>query len=179
MRGFMNKNMKKLTLSAMFLALGQVLPFITGQIPQIGVMLSPMHFPVLICGMVCGPQYGALVGFICPLLRSVLFGMPRMFPNAVGMAFELCTYGFVSGLMLARFKEKDTKAIYISLITAMIAGRIVWGIAQFIMLGMTGGAFTFQAFLAGALLNAIPGIIAQLILIPILVRALLKMNIVR
>ena len=93
----MNKN-RKLTLAAMFLAIGQVLPFITGQIPQIGVMLSPMHFPVLLCGMACGWQYGGLVGFICPLLRGVLFGMPALFPNGTAMAFELMTYGCVTGL---------------------------------------------------------------------------------
>jgi riboflavin transporter FmnP len=174
----MNSN-RKLTLAAMFLALGQVLPFITGQIPQIGVMLSPMHFPVLLCGMACGWQYGGLVGFICPLLRSVLFGMPRMYPNAMGMAFELCTYGIVSGWMLSKFEEKSIKNIYISLITAMICGRIIWGLAYTIMLSGTDSPFTFQAFLAGAFLNAVPGIIAQLVLIPLIMRALINAKLIK
>jgi len=178
-KDIMNTNIRKMTLAAMFLAIGQVLPFITGQIPQIGVMLSPMHFPVLLCGMVCGWQYGGLVGFICPLLRSILFGMPRMYPNAVGMAFELCTYGIVSGLILAKFEKKTIPNIYIALITAMLAGRVVWGIAQTLLLSGSSSPFTFQAFLAGGFLNAIPGIIAQLILIPLIMRALVQGGLVR
>ena len=82
----------------MFLALGYVLPFFTGQIPAVGKMLLPMHIPVLLCGFVCGWQYGLMVGFIVPLFRSVLAGMPVMMPTAVGMAFELATYGVLCGL---------------------------------------------------------------------------------
>lgn len=130
----------------MFFALGIVLPFLIGQIPAIGKMLSPMHIPVLFCGLIVGWKYGLIVGFLLPLVRSVLFGMPALFPNATGMAFELGTYGFVIALVYSRFPHKNTMAVYISLITAMLAGRIVWGIAQVIMLGVTGGAFTFQAF---------------------------------
>lgn len=163
---------KKIVLSAMFLAIGQVLPFITGQVPQIGRMLSPMHFPVFLCGFFCGSGYGALIGFVCLLLRSVLFGMPAMFPSAVGMAFELMTYGLVSGILSEKLGKKSYKMIYLALIAAMICGRMVWGIAQIILLGFQGGTFTIEAFMAGALLNAIPGIILQLIIIPVLVKNL-------
>ena len=165
-------NTRKMTLAAMFLALGQVLPFITGHIPEIGKMLSPMHIPVLLCGFFCGWQYAAIVGFICPILRSFLFGMPALFPNAVGMAFELMTYGFLSGLLSGKLGKDKLWKIYVALIGAMIGGRIVWGIAQVILLGITGSAFTWSAFVAGAFLNAIPGIILQLILIPALVKAI-------
>lgn len=167
-----NKQVQALTLSAMFLAIGQVLPFITGQIPTIGAMLSPMHLPVLLCGFIVGPMYGAIVGIICPLLRSVLFQMPRMYPTAIAMAFELCTYGFVSGFMFRYLKQKSIKNIYISLISAMIIGRLIWGIAQYVLLGFSNNTFTFNAFLTGALINAAPAIIIQLILIPLLVKAL-------
>ena len=85
----MSKNLKNMTLAALFLALGLVLPFFTGQIPQIGSMLLPMHIPVFLCGLICGWQYGAAVGFVVPLMRSVLFGMPPLFPTATAMAFEL------------------------------------------------------------------------------------------
>ena len=96
----MKKNdIKKLTLSAMFLALALVMPFLTGQIPQIGAMLCPMHIPVLLCGFFCGGPWGLLVGFVSPVLRSIIFGMPTMFPKAICMAFELATYGLVSGLL--------------------------------------------------------------------------------
>jgi thiamine transporter ThiT len=165
-------NIRKLTLSALFLAIGQVLPFITGQIPQIGAMLLPMHFPVFLCAFFCGPQYAALIGFICPLLRGILFGMPVLFPNGTAMAFELMTYGFVTGAVYARFKEKSLAAVLISLIAGMLAGRIVWGIAQITLLGIRGNGFTVQMFLAGAFVNAVPGIIAQLILIPLIVKSL-------
>ena len=80
---------KKLTLSAAFLGLGLVLPFLTGQVPQVGSMLLPMHIPVLLCGIICGWEYGLAVGAILPLLRSVIFGMPPMYPTALAMTFEL------------------------------------------------------------------------------------------
>ena len=166
------KDIRKLTLSAMFLALGQVLPFITGQIPEIGKMLSPMHYPVFLCAFFCGPKYAALIGFICPLLRGVLFGMPVLYPNGIAMAFELMTYGFITGTVYERFKEKNLKAVLISLVAGMLGGRAVWGIAELILLGVFGNGFTLEMFLAGAFVNAIPGIIAQIILIPLIVMAI-------
>ena len=164
---------RRLTLSAMFLAIGQVLPFITGQIPQIGSMLLPMHFPIFLCAFVCGPYYAAIVGFICPLLRSILFGMPVMFPNGIGMAFELCAYGLITGTVYKLFRKKSLANIYAALICGMIGGRIVWGLVQTIMMSVSGGnTFTFAAFIARGFTNAIPGIIAQLLIIPFLVRFL-------
>ena len=105
-----NQNTKKLAYAALFLALCLVLPMLTGQIPQIGSMLLPMHIPVLLCGLVCGWQYGAAVGFVGPLLRSVLFGMPPMYPVAIAMAFELLTYGLVIGLVYRRMAQKGAAA---------------------------------------------------------------------
>ena len=81
----------KLVLSGLFLALAFVLPFLTGQVPEIGNMLCPMHIPVLLCGFICGWPYGLLIGFLSPLLRSLILGMPPMFPKAVCMALELAT----------------------------------------------------------------------------------------
>lgn len=161
-----NSNIKNLALAAMFMALGLVLPFFTGQIPQIGKMLLPMHIPVLLCGLICGWKYGLTVGFVTPLLRSVIFGMPILYPMAIGMAFELMTYGFVIGFLYERSRWKCIFALYRCLIIAMLSGRIVWGIAQMILLGVGQNGFTYQAFIAGAFLNAIPGIIIQLVLIP-------------
>ena len=116
---------KKLVLSAMFLALAFVMPFLTGQIPQIGSMLCPMHIPVLLCGFFCGAPWGLVVGFIAPILRSFTLGMPPMFPTAFCMAFDASKFGL-------------------------------------------------SAFLAGAVLNAVPGIIVQIVLIPVLVITLEK-----
>ena len=120
---------KNMVTAAVFLALGMVLPFFTGQIPTIGSMLLPMHIPVLICGYVCGWQWGLLVGLIVPILRSMTLGMPPMMPVAAAMAFELAAYGASTGLLYEKL-EKNTISIYISLIGAMIFGRIVWGLVS-------------------------------------------------
>ena len=158
----------KMVLSAMFLALSYVMPFLTGQIPEIGAMLCPMHIPVLLCGFICGWPWGLAVGFVAPLLRSLILGMPPLFPKAFCMAFELATYGAISGLMHKLLPRKKPY-VYCSLIIAMIVGRLVWGAAMFVCMGLNGGSFTFAAFLAGAITNAIPGIVVQLVLIPVLV----------
>lgn len=162
---------RKLTYAALFLALALVLPFLTGQIPQIGSALSPMHIPVLLCGFLVGWPWGLAVGFIAPLLRSVIFGMPVMVPGAVTMAFELAVYGLVSGI-LYRLLPKKKWSIYVTLIVAMLAGRVIWGIARLIIAGLSGNSFTWALFLAGAFTNAIPGIILHIVLIPVIVMVL-------
>ncbi len=168
-----------MTLSAMFLALGIVLPFLTGQIPQIGSMLLPMHIPVLLCGLICGWPYGLTIGFITPLLRGAMFGVPVFYPNGIAMAFELATYGAVIGFLYSRSRWQCVIVLYRCMIAAMLAGRLVWGIAEVILLGLGSKAFTWQAFIAGAFLNAIPGIIIQLILIPAIMVALNRAGLVR
>ena len=162
---------RKLIYAALYLAIAMVLPFLTGQIPQIGAMLSPMHIPVLLCGFMCGWPWGLAVGFIAPLLRSVLFGMPALFPAAVAMAFELAVYGGMSGL-LYRLLPRKPWAVYAALIIAMIAGRVVWGAVRLLLAGLSGTSFTWALFIAGALTNAVPGIILHLVLIPVLVIAM-------
>lgn len=171
-------NVRKLTLSAMFIAIGLILPLFTGQIQQIGNMLLPMHIPVLLCGLICGWQYGLLVGCILPPLRYAIFGMPPMFPIGVAMAFELATYGLVVGLLYNRSRWKCIVSLYRSMIIAMICGRIVWGMVRVILMGVSNQAFTWQMFMVGALFNAIPGIIFQLILIPAVMIALNKTGMV-
>lgn len=157
---------KNIGLSAMFIAIGLVLPLLTGQIPRVGNLLLPMHIPVFICGLVCGWKYGTIVGFVLPLTRSMIFGMPVLFPTAVAMAFELMTYGLIVGLVYGLSKKKNIIMLYVSLVIAMIAGRVLWGGVQIVFLGISGSKFTMQMFMSGAFLNAIPGIIIQLILIP-------------
>ena len=161
----------KMVFAAMFLALSYVMPFLTGQIPEIGSMLCPMHLPVLLCGFICGWPWGLVVGFVAPLLRSLTLGMPPLFPTAFCMAFELAAYGLLSGIMHKLLPPKKPY-IYCSLIIAMVVGRLVWGAAMFVCMGINGGSFTFAAFIAGAITNAIPGIIVQLVLIPVLVMVL-------
>lgn len=160
-----------LVLAAMFLAIGIVLPFFTGQIPQIGRMLLPMHLPVLLCGLICGWQYGGVVGFILPLLRYALVGMPPM-PNGLAMAFELAAYGAIVGLLYSHSRWQCVISLYRSLLAAMVGGRLVWAAVRVVMTGVTQVPFTWEIFLADALISAIPGIILQLVFIPVMMVAL-------
>ena len=170
---------KNFVLAAMFMALGLVLPFLTGQIQQIGNMLLPMHLPVLVCGLICGWQYGAVVGFVLPLLRFVLFGMPPIYPMGVSMAFELATYGFLVGWLYSHSRWQCIISLYRCLLAAMGGGRLVWGAVRVLLSGVAGQAFTWEMFLSGALLTAIPGIVLQLTLIPALMLALDRTGLVK
>lgn len=163
----------RLVLAGVFLALALVLPFFTGQIPEVGAMLCPMHFPALLAGFFCGAPWGAAVGFVAPLLRSALSGgiAPPLFPTAVCMAFELATYGALAGFLYRRLPRRKS-SVYIALLTAMAAGRLVWGAARFLCTGLQVSAFGLSAFWAGAVANAILGIIAQIVIVPLLVLTL-------
>ncbi len=158
------KQIEKLILAAIFLALGMVLPLLTSQIKEIGDSLLPMHFAVLLCGFFCGPRYGIGVGLVLPFLRSAVFSMPPLYPNALWMSLELATYGVVSGVLYPK------RGVWPALIIAMFSGRVVWGVAKALLLGMGDQTFTFPAFILGGFIDAMPGIILQLILIPLLVR---------
>jgi len=169
-------SVRKLTYAALCLALALALPFLTGQIPEIGNMLCPMHIPALLCGFLCGWPWGLVVGGIAPVLRSLLFVRPPMF-SAIGMAFELAAYGAAAGFLYRKL-PKTRGSIYVTLVIAMIAGRLVWGAAQMVLMGLRDNVFTLQAFLAGAVTTAIPGIILQLVLIPVVVMALEKAKLI-
>ena len=158
----------KLTLAGLFLAIGILLPFVTSHgigIPAAGQMFLPMHIPVLLCSFLCGPVYGGICGLILPVLNSILTGMPALFPNAVIMTFELLTYGIIAGLM-----KKYTNKTYLSLICAMISGRLIYGIVAGIILFASPAAK--YASVITATVKGLPGIAIQLILIPPLVKAI-------
>jgi thiamine transporter ThiT len=178
MRKYMKKlSTQKIVISGAMLAIGLILPFLTAQIPGMGSKILPMHIPVLLTGFLCGWPYGLLVGFIVPIFRSLLFTMPPMFPTAVAMAFELATYGTATGIMYYIFPKKNI-FIYINLIISMICGRIIWGIVSLFLFGLNGTSFTWKIFVSGALLNALPGIIIQIIIIPIIIISLKKGRII-
>lgn len=166
--------MRSLALMALFVAIGLVLPFLTGQIPQIGIMLSPLHYPVFLCAFICGKRKGALIGFILPLLRGLFFGMPPLYPMGLAMAVELATYGFLAGFIFEKSPWNCLIALYKALIVAIIGGRLVWGLAMLALLALTGQPFTWTAFVSGAIISTIPGTLLQLIVIPALVLALDK-----
>ncbi len=166
----------KMIISAMMIAAAMVLPLATSQIPEIGKALCPMHLPVMLCGFFCGPWYGLLVGFISPLLRSAIFSAPALLPTAVAMAFELAAYGFFTGLMY-RLLPKKKGYIYVSLVSSMVFGRIIWGIAMKLLTfaGIKGyDKFGFTVFFADAFAKAVPGLILQLVAVPLIVMAIQK-----
>ena len=168
----MSNQVKQLTLSAFFLALGLVLPFAFHSFgPQAGTVFLPMHIPVLLCGFVCGPAYGALVGMLTPLLSSALTGMPPLMPTGIAMCVELSTYGFLSGWMTKKLP------LYPALIITMLAGRAVSGLANLVLLSMAHKAYTMQIFLTAAFVTAIPGIVLQLVMIPLLVSVVKKLEV--
>lgn len=166
----MNRNVNKMVYAAVLFALALVLPFLTGQIPQIGTMLTPMHFPVLLCGFLCGWKWGIAVGFFAPLVRSALFGMPVMFPGAICMAVELAAYAGVSGALYSMLPQ-NRRYMYVSLAAAMISGRLLWGLARFLCAGLDVSAFGLSAFWMGAFAASVPGILLQLLIVPALVTA--------
>lgn len=172
------KKIKKMTQSALFIALGIILPFFTGQIKEVGNMLLPMHIPVILCALICGRWYGLAVGLILPVLRSVTFSMPQMYPTAISMAFELATYGFVVGFLYEKSRWKCIRALYRAMLSAMLLGRGVWGAVMYVLMGISGGKFTFWMFFSATFINSIPGILLQLVIIPSVMVALKKAKLV-
>ena len=161
--------------AAFFLALAYVMPWITAQIPMIGKMLCPMHIPVLLCGFLCGWSLGLAVGWIAPLLRSLTLGIPVLFPQAICMSLELAAYGAVAGWLFRILPPKRSN-IYLSLLAAMLVGRLIWGGAMLVCLTIKGSGFGWGAFLSGAFINAIPGILLQIFLIPLIVEKIKRLS---
>ncbi len=165
----MRSSLQKLVTTGLLIAVGMFLPSFFHMFGAGPVML-PMHIPVLLCGLICGAPYGAACGVILPLLSSLTTGMPPIFPVAPAMALELCTYGVVTGLLYRHY----AKNIYLSLVAGMLCGRLVSGIANAALLGFSGGEYSLQIFLTGAFVTGLPGIILQLLFIPLLVVLLTK-----
>ncbi|MDI6453022.1 ECF transporter S component [Peloplasma aerotolerans] len=170
-----NNPIKKMVLASLFMALGIILPFFTAG-PELGSIFLPMHIPILLCGLICGPKYGLTVGLITPIFRSVLFGLPPMFPIALTMTFELAAYGFFIGLFYLMFPKK-IGYVYASLAIAMLLGRFVYGAAAAIFYPMAGFNFSFEIFITAAFVTGLPGILIQITFIPIFFHYLMRANI--
>lgn len=163
---------KQITFSGACVALGVLLPMVFHSIPNAGSIFLPMHIPVLLCGLVCGPLFGAVCGVLAPLISSLTTNMP---PMAIlpGMLCELAVYGLVSGILIRNLPfKKSAVQIYASLIPAMICGRIVSGLINGFIIQF--GTYSLQIWMANSFVTALPGIVIQLILLPILVFALQK-----
>ncbi|MGI5894332.1 MAG: ECF transporter S component [Candidatus Merdivicinus sp.] len=163
---------KKLILTGLFTALGILLPMLFHTIPNAGTIFLPMHIPVLLCGLVCGWYYGAACGILSPLLSSLITSMP---PMAIlpSMLCELAVYGLLTGLIFALVHTgKLVLDLYIGLIGAMIGGRIVAGLLNALI--FKAGQYSLTIWTTASFVTALPGIVIQLILIPIIVTALYK-----
>lgn len=161
----------------MFLALALVLPFVTGQIPEVGRFISPMHIPAFLCGFICGPLWGAVVGFTAPLLRFVLFSMPDLM-TAIPMAFELASYAVLSALLYrlaAPHIGNRWLRCALPLALSMVGGRIVYSAVKIAVLGIGGESVSAAAYIAvfaQSFAGTWLGIILQICLIPPIVYAL-------
>ncbi|MCM1285902.1 MAG: ECF transporter S component [Acetobacter sp.] len=167
---------KKSIITAVCIALCVVLPQAFHAIPNAGSIYCPMHIPVLLCGLVCGWQYGLICGIAGPLLSNLFTGMP---PAAIlpSMMIECAVYGLITGLVMKfLFTKKVYADLYISLISAMLCGRVISGIAKALIFAK--GEITIAAWAASSFVTSLPGIIIQLVLIPAIVFALMKANLV-
>ena len=172
----MKKSVKKLVYAGMCLALCMVLPLITLNNQQLGNAFCLIHIPVLLCAFLCGPWYALMVGIVAPYLHFVIFGMPPLFPTGVSMCFELAVYGAVCGLLYKNLPKK-TGSIYMSLIAAMLAGRLVYGAVRALLTMVSNTTYTWVMFFTGEFANAVIGIALHIALIPLIVLALKKAKI--
>lgn len=170
-----NSRTRNIIFTALCIAIGLTLPQFVNMIPvpYPGAVLLPMHIPVLICGFLCGWRYGLVSGLILPILASALTSMPPIFPTAISMSIELATYGLLTGLLYEVTKGR----IFISLLSAMIGGRIVMGVANALLFSLADNPYGLALFVSGAFVTALPGIIIQLILIPIIIQTLKRANV--
>lgn len=173
------KNMKKTTTvsmtgTALCMALGLVLPVLFHMVGA-GPTFLPMHIPVLLCGLLFGWQCGAVCGAAVPLLSSLLTGMPPLFPVGAAMVFELCAYGVLTGVLYRKLRWN----IYLALICSMLGGRAVSGIANAAFLGMAGRPYGVSAFLSSSFVTSLPGIVIQIVAVPLIVVALEKARVVK
>ena len=165
-------NIKKITVSAAMIALCMLLPFLTGHIADLGNALLPMHLPVLIAAYTVGAPCAALVGLVSPVLRSLIFSAPTLFPRAVAMSVELAFLGFFAGFLFRIIKLPRIASIYVSQISAMLISRAAWGVVQAALLGFGENGFTLAYFISEAFVLSLPGIVLQLVLVPLLISAL-------
>ena len=169
-------NVKKSIITAVCIALCYVIPLMFHGIQNAGNIFCPMHIPVFICGLICGWQYGLLCGIAGPALSSALSSMP---PVAIlpSMMVELAAYGTAAGLMMKLVRTKSTYAdLYISLIAAIVCGRVLAGLAKALIFAR--GSYSMSAWIAGSVVTSWPGTVIQLVFIPTIVFALMKSHLI-
>ncbi len=171
-KNIVKNNVRKMVTTALLMAVGVVLPVSLHMVPSAGSVLLPMHIPVLLCGLLCGPLWGLACGLLTPVLSCLFTGMPPL-AYLPGMVCELAVYGLAGGLLMRYVNTHSRVAdIYISLLGAMLAGRVVFGVLNAVI--FVAGAYSLQVWVVAAFVTALPGIVIQLVLLPAIVLALQK-----
>lgn len=165
------RSTRRLTYAGLFLALAVLLPTIFHLAGIAGQVFLPMHIPVILCGIICGKKYGFIIGAIAPLLNTLILGMPVLYPIGIGMVFELAAYGFFAGFMYEK-----SKRIFPSLLGAMLFGRIVRIIVTYLITVPFGTAFFFKGLLIALFVTSLWGIVIQIVLIPLVMAAYLRLS---
>ena len=164
----------RITVSGLLAAIGLILPYITAHaFGMPGTILLPMHIPVILCGLLCGPQFGALCGIIVPVLSCALTGMPAPYPMLPMMVMQLYAMGLVSGLMYNKFKLN----IYLTLVAAMVSGWVLYGLTFAFLLYAGNDSFRVLS-VSAAIVTGLPGIAVQLVLIPPILNVIKKNNLI-
>lgn len=166
---------KQIVFTGLCIALGVILPVALHSVPNAGSVLLPMHIPVLLCGLACSWQYGLACGILTPLVSSLITGMPPA-PYLPPMVFELAVYGLAASLLLKWVRtSKPAANVYIALTGSMLIGRVVYGAAKALIFSV--GNYSVQVWMTSAFVTALPGIIIQLLLIPMLLGILTKAHV--
>ena len=166
-----------LVMTGLCIAIGIVLPMAFHSVPNAGSVILPMHIPVLLCGLICGPIYGLASGILTPALSSLLTQMPPM-AYLPSMLCELAIYGLVAGLAIRLIRAKSNVAnVYLSLVAAMLCGRVIYGVVNALI--FQAGRYSMELWLTASFVTALPGIIIQLVAIPVLVLLLQKAGLIR
>ncbi|MBP1745325.1 MAG: transporter component [Firmicutes bacterium] len=161
---------QEIVLGGLLLASGVILPMVFHVFGMTGPIFLPMHIPVLIAGFLLSPQLALIVGILTPLLSSIFTGMPVMFPIAVIMAFELGVYALAASIAVRKLNLSTVP----SLLIAMLSGRFAAGISVALLVQLFGIKMNALIYLKGAVITGIPGILLQLVMVPILVIAIRK-----
>ena len=173
---FVMTRTKRLILTGLCIALGIVLPLAFHAIANAGSIFLPIHIPVILCGLICGWPFGLACGVVAPLLSSLFTGMP-MVAFLPAILCELAVYGAISGLLMRAMKTgKLVMDVYLSLIGAMLSGRLVFGLLNALI--FRAGAYSLELWTTAAFVTALPGILIQLAIIPVLVLSLIKAKLI-
>lgn len=170
---------KRICICAICIAMCYVLPLALHPF-GLGQVLSPMHLPVLLCGLICGWGYGALCGVLGPIVSSLLSSMPSA-TALISMIPELCVYGLVSGLLMKLIRtRRPALDLYAAMLPAMLLGRVVGGLAKvlFYASGVLDSGLTLAAWVSAYFVASWPGIVLQLVLLPLLYFVLEKSRLI-